>query len=133
MYKRQSFSFSSLEAQSRYKFRIRSRCQGIGQSAWTHGAFWTNAVRASLEGQAELFLFPNPSSGTFSVALNEIENSTVTLTLLNALGQPVLNYEAAVNGQFVKQFDVSELPDGSYYLRLKSGEQQFERTVIIAR
>ncbi len=60
-------------------------------------------------------IFPNPSSGEFSINLNSFSEKT-SVEIYNALGQLILNEK--VNNSLVK-FNLTQMPKGIYVLRLK--------------
>jgi hypothetical protein len=82
------------------------------------GIFANPAVSPSLS------VFPNPSHGSFSVALNNYQaNSQVEVTVYNFLGQKIksVTAESAVNNQI--NVNTTGLDKGMYLLEVKSGNE----------
>ncbi|GAB3638456.1 hypothetical protein GCM10027422_40460 [Hymenobacter arcticus] len=79
-------------------------------------------------------LFPNPAKGNFTVVVPaELGRTPVTATLFNQLGQQVAQQVLPMTAAgATAQFDVSYLALGVYTLRLKSGDNQVVKRVVIA-
>lgn len=80
-----------------------------------------------------LVLFPNPTSdGTFYLALSWGEPlEDVTVTLFSRMGKQLFskNYPEFVN----EQYDLSELADGLYYMRVQQGDVRTVLKVLLIR
>ncbi|QYJ68466.1 S8 family peptidase [Flavobacterium litorale] len=76
--------------------------------------------------QNELRLFPNPSTETITVAL---ENSTgnFEITIFNALGQ-IVHQDATFSGR--KEINITDVDRGIYFLELKNGNQSYLKKFI---
>lgn len=79
-------------------------------------------------------LFPNPAKGNFTVVVPaELGRTPVTATLFNQLGQQVAQQVLPMTAAgATAQFDVSYLALGVYTLRLKSGDNQVVKRVVVA-
>lgn len=57
----------------------------------------------------------------------------VSMTLINTLGQPVINNEFGniAEGNFTHSFDVSDLQAGMYMLKVQSGDQILVKRFIV--
>jgi len=67
---------------------------------------------------SDFTIFPNPVASHFQIK-NLPESQTVTITIFDALGKLVyinLNYDCTL------PIDISTLPNGSYYVKAKTGE-----------
>lgn len=84
----------------------------------------TGLPTAANEAAAQVW--PNPASGTLHIALATAESTT--LTLLDALGRPVLTQAVATPEATL---DVRHLPAGVYVLRGQQGGQAFTRRVVL--
>ncbi len=72
-----------------------------------------------VKGNTELKVYPNPVATNASVSYYAPENGKVTLTIYNALGNVVANYEVnAVQGTNSKDIDASGLSTGSYFIKV---------------
>ena len=68
--------------------------------------------------------FPNPATGTFDFRFGISRRSRVELTLVDALGRPVIAQAARAYepGEHRWSVDVSNLPSGNYFCRVRSGD-----------
>jgi Secretion system C-terminal sorting domain len=70
------------------------------------------------DGGIAMTAFPNPASDIVTLNARFDATATVTVRMLNMLGQDVLPVirELAARGMYTKQLDVSALPTGVYVL-----------------
>lgn len=80
-------------------------------------------------------IYPNPNNGEFIVALSTPLNENVTITVLNLLGQVVFADKlSSQENQMRQSFSLRhDLPDGIYYLNIKSGNQGISKQFVIER
>jgi subtilase family serine protease len=77
------------------------------------GATWTNVplLVTGIEPPSSINIYPNPTSGMFSIGTEiPIDN----ITIFDVIGKP-LN----INSELTNQVDLSEFPNGIYYLQIK--------------
>ena len=101
----------------------------------TTGAYCCNTIlpaQASLNGVADgiqsnvlkpfFNVYPNPTTGTFTVELNNIaESATVSVEIYGILGEKIMKAEMAGSKQQV--FDLSGKQHGIYLIRVINGEE----------
>jgi len=89
------------------------------------------SVTPSLNG-LEVSVYPNPSNGEMTLAVQSETDRSLNLTVVDALGRVVRNIELNEGAVFNYQLDLSKEPAGIYYLRLRSesGEANVQRIVI---
>jgi hypothetical protein len=77
--------------------------------------------------------FPNPATGSITVAFNLLHSATIQLTILNLLGQSVktLFYGSCYVGENSFDFDINDLQPGSYILKLKGDEEVASVVVLV--
>lgn len=81
----------------------------------------------------EVLVYPVPSDGHLLLRLRGWTNKSVSLELLDALGQRVFfDRFGAPGDDAVRSFDFSHLPAGTYSLHLQNGEKPLSRRVVIA-
>lgn len=80
-------------------------------------------------------VFPVPTTGLITVNVNATNGTTLTLDVLNVLGQQVASH--VLNGSYgssVHTLDLGALADGQYMLKLNAGQQVADmKRVVIAR
>ncbi len=78
-------------------------------------------------------IYPNPANNQFTVQFNEEVNDTFELELTNRFGLPI--YRTTVNTGGTKSLNVNtyDLPDGVYFLRMKSSNYIATEKIVIKR
>lgn len=81
----------------------------------------------------QLTLFPNPVRTNLRLEMDVLESAKLELSLLNALGQVVLQQPLGnLNaGTYTHDMDVSRLPAGMYQLQLRQGNRVMVRKVVV--
>jgi hypothetical protein len=73
-------------------------------------------------GQSDFRVYPNPTSGMFTLELNEVrETSTIVVEIFSIIGEKVLGYEFSEFKEYI--FDLSERQPGVYLVRVMRGDQ----------
>ncbi|RDC61681.1 T9SS type A sorting domain-containing protein [Adhaeribacter pallidiroseus] len=81
-----------------------------------------------------VFAYPNPGNGKFTVAIKAQDVSDVTVQIFNFKGSQIYQQKAAiVTGSGELKVDLSTLPDGMYYLKAVSEGQSFKPLQIIKK
>jgi hypothetical protein len=81
-------------------------------------------------------VYPNPSSGDFTVQLQLKEETPLKVVLLNCIGQElkILSpLENQVTGIYQKDFSVAELQSGIYFIRIESDKMNSIEKLILTK
>jgi hypothetical protein len=83
----------------------------------------------------ECTISPNPCKDKVTVNVAISKTSGLTMTVLNAIGQPVLNhtYSLQVPGSRSLSFDVTSLSPGIYYIRLNTKDASSVKKLMVVR
>ncbi|MCX6246800.1 MAG: T9SS type A sorting domain-containing protein [Bacteroidetes bacterium] len=82
--------------------------------------------------QTEISIFPNPSTGYFSVRLFNLKNVPCNLIILDAAGIVVVNTRVIPEtDSFTRDFDLNTYGKGVYLLKVKSENGVFAKKIII--
>ena len=81
----------------------------------------------------EIDIYPNPSTGTFSVELKLERTLDIELEVVNAIGQVVYSEEIIdrTDNLYQKQLDLSMEPAGIYYVKIKTDEGVAVKKLIL--
>src|SRR5690606_24315912 len=64
-------------------------------------------------------IFPNPTTNDLNVSFDLVKKSNVTFSIVNLLGQSMLEYKSTYSvGQNKATLSVSDLPSGIYFLNI---------------
>jgi hypothetical protein len=85
----------------------------------------TNVISNPDGSSSAIRIYPNPSSGIFSVAGLPL-NSCVEV--FNVLGEKVFLYEA--DDTFLK-VDLSDVPNGIYFVKIDNGTKSYLRKIVV--
>jgi hypothetical protein len=102
-----------------------------------HGPYATTASDQQMKESFLLNVFPNPSSGMFSIDLTMSDPGAgiVSIAILNAFGDFVYSQEREVtSARTIQQIELSgSLPGGVYFLRVRIGKQIETTRILLNR
>ena len=76
-------------------------------------------------------VYPNPTTGKFTVVINNNEAKDMTLELLSISGQTVYRNEVKSVYSYTDEIDASTFARGVYYLKVNDGDDvRFEKVVV---
>ena len=80
---------------------------------------------------AEIAIYPNPTTGYFTLDLKTDQSREINIALTNLLGQNVRQWQEDVDkGRFTTQLDISNLPAGTYFITIDNGIEKNTRKLI---
>ena len=79
-------------------------------------------------GEWNVLIYPNPSSGVFTLSFAELPNENTEIKLVNNLGQVL--YSGRAQAQ-IQQYDFSYLASGSYHLLIQTDTRHISKPIII--
>lgn len=86
-----------------------------------------------IENEVQEFkIFPNPASEEINISLKLEKPTDVEMQLYNSLGQKIKEVleEKLTAGQNKIDFSVEDIPEGVYYLKIYTNENEFTRKII---
>lgn len=81
---------------------------------------------------AAVRVFPNPAGNVLSVASDVLSMGNAEITMINIFGETVLEVNMG-NSTRISTIDVSSLPEGVYFVEVKSPENNFIKKIVIKR
>ncbi|WP_430901203.1 MULTISPECIES: T9SS type A sorting domain-containing protein [unclassified Paraflavitalea] len=87
------------------------------------------AVRMSLE--SKVGIYPNPASGTVTILVNSLANTSFNVSVFNTAGQ-LVQLKQGISGTNVVRLNVSSLKPGTYWVQIRqaNGEKQLEKLIV---
>jgi len=81
----------------------------------------------------QLSIFPNPSTGVFTLSLNTANGSKhLTVSVVNTLGQVVsMDHYTQIPAAYTKQLDLSALAKGVYFIKMSTDNTTLYNKVVI--
>jgi len=90
----------------------------------------TAAIDLELDRQLEVF--PNPTTGVISLALQQLQTEEVRIEIYDAVGHRLL-LDTFSGNQLNKQLDLSNQPAGLYWIKVSVGERIASRRIVVQR
>lgn len=81
-------------------------------------------------GDLSMKIYPNPTDGFFILELSERPEDPITIEISNLVGQN-LTYSALIGKAF--QFDISDYPQGTYFVTIRSGAEVLVGKVYLSK
>lgn len=91
-----------------------------------------NNINQDISGSRIVNIFPNPTEGCFHVNMSGITENERSFIIYNLSGQ-ILHSEHSSGHDLTKEFDLSELPTGTFILVVSSGHKITDSKKIIKR
>gem|GEM_PF-2668421 len=88
-------------------------------------------IEEDLAGINEIALFPNPTNGTFSLAIELVSADDINIAVTNLNGQTVMQSSKAAVLNLEASFDASDLPAGIYMVRVSTSKGAVYRKLIV--
>ena len=82
------------------------------------------------EDETQLLLFPNPTSGGFTIQADLLANSEATIQVFTILGQEVFS-EKVNQTSYQYQLDLSNFGKGNYIVVINNSEEILSEKVIV--
>ncbi len=77
----------------------------------------------------ELFIYPNPSTGIFTISTKNGPDDSIEITLMSTTGQ-IIEKSASLNEMTV---DFSYLPNGTYFIQVGSSKSSIMEKIVILK
>ncbi|GAB1403792.1 hypothetical protein MASR1M74_09700 [Lentimicrobium sp.] len=113
--------------------RFSHKSQGVGDNVYIDNIAITNttATKPLLSKNVTLKVYPNPSTGQFTVS-SSVLSADVTVKVVSLLGNTVYTKSfGSGSSSFEEVINLSHLPAGIYLLSANDGKQQFNERIII--
>lgn len=115
-----------------YAFHVRSICVALGsKSPITYNYYFSTPARLG-DDNTSVSLFPNPSNGQFTLALNGYENNNVELNIYNSTGQVV--YASSINvtsADYTEMINLGTIAPGMYQVSLTGNSNTTNYSIVI--
>lgn len=93
-----------------------------------------NSVGISEKNNINVNLFPNPSTGIFTLNLNSDFNKNINIKIYNSLGLVIFEQSNIVlKGKYSKTMNLDELPNGVYFLNVYNNNVNTIKKIIIQK
>lgn len=95
-------------------------------------ASYSNVIPLSLKDNLSWKLYPNPVKDKLTVELNLTTDTKVSVQILSKDGKMLLNTDKGTlpQGQQQLTFNIQNLANGSYFVRVKAGDKSYTQTVV---
>jgi len=98
--------------------------------------FTTSVFENDEELKSQLYVYPNPSNGSFSLKLSLLKEDEISIRLYNLMGQIVYDEQRSIIPNSQKQLipvSISPVPDGIYLLEVTNGNSKWNQKIVIKR
>lgn len=98
-----------------YQWRVQGICSSTDKTSWVMGPNFTTLAMPQALSMGEINAYPNPVGSELNLAGSLKAGGTITVQIMNSLGQSVLERSFNLNaGKFNTTIDVSNLKSGIY-------------------
>ncbi|RTY95059.1 N-acetylmuramoyl-L-alanine amidase [Flavobacterium sp. GT3R68] len=119
-----------ITAGTSYTYFVKAK-NSIGTLNNSNGSIAVTAVScgkiAAQDENAEITLYPNPTSGIFNLNISNVSDETITYRLFDSTGKVV--YESKVESASTS-IDINQLPGGIYFISILIGNKEVVKRVV---
>lgn len=94
---------------------------------------FSESTNATLQGTDKMTVYPNPSKGITTIKLDLESAKAVQLTVFNQTGQLVRTIDLGTTQHIQEQLNLSDLPDGLYYLNVNGADLSLSKRFVIQK
>ena len=76
-------------------------------------------------------IYPNPTTGIFTIEMNDVEKDVYTIKISNVLGQEIFTNSQSVNGIYKENIDLSTFRKGVYLIEIKNSSSTITERVVV--
>lgn len=116
---------------NRMKSCLNTTRSGIGPASLTKCV--ADLSVHSMLSSNNLTVFPNPSSGNFSLSLSIPNISNADLIIRNAVGETILSQKVSFDSGNTIEVKTDNIPDGIYFIELETSEGVVAKKVVLHR
>lgn len=109
-------------------FHLVYQNDATGRVVYKTGAFDLSSIGENYQA-GYLSIFPNPSTGIFTVSAEQDLIQNATIEVYNMVGEKVLNQH--ISGTADPVIDLSGRPAGFYFVKIVTGTNVFTQKVVI--
>jgi len=106
---------------------------------YVYQSFSTSLVPVGMEEKTKvvsaMLIYPNPSAGNTTIDFNLVKNETVSVNVVNLLGESVYALAPVYmqEGENQLQLQMKDLPAGIYFVNLNAGSTTLSRKISVAK
>ncbi len=86
---------------------------------------------SAVQEQSAFHVYPNPANNNININLHATQDRPFAITIFDATGKSVRHWNEAPTTFYQKQVDVSNLPSGSYFLRIDNRPNESVQFTVI--
>jgi PKD repeat protein len=91
-------------------------------------------ISKNLNLNNQITVYPNPSTGLFTLNLSNTAATKAQISISNILGEVVFNSQEQINNNaFTKEMDMQHLANGAYFMKVSVGNKTFSSKLIISK
>jgi hypothetical protein len=80
----------------------------------------------------QVSVFPNPTTGRISIHVKDVVTIVQQIKVTNTFGEQIYAVEPARSGNKF-EIDISDQPNGVYFLRIKAGDKLINKKVYLMK
>ncbi len=129
----ETINVSGFVGQANVFFAFQNRSH-YGQSIYIDNINLSSATATAIkevDADNVLTVYPNPTEGKFTIAIQVSEPSNYTITIVNALSQIMYTDHTSLSRAIPsKEIDLSDYSKGVYWVKVTDGKQEFIKKIV---
>ncbi len=99
--------------------------------SYLHDCSFVSEASAIPESASTISVFPNPTSGSFTLSLQSSTSGAPQITVYDSLGRQVKAAQTSISFQENITLDLSGLPKGLYYVQVNDGKASVSKSIVL--
>jgi hypothetical protein len=115
-----------------YGTKVAAKVTSITETVTTYTPSTTTGVNENQVNEVNVSVFPNPASDLIAIQIKDLVKENCSVELFDITGK-LVDKTMLYQGSTIVYFDTKKLYDGIYFVKMRIGNQEINRKIVIEK